>query len=119
MNGWSALAKLTQETGPEARKTPRFRANEILVEKGEVLDYSATGLRIRFFKHPRFRVGDSIELELMCPNGSKACRGTVVWLNPLGRKACEAGIRLDEGGSGPSLFRAAWDPLGDGQWSNR
>lgn len=121
MNSWTALAKLAAQSGPEARKHPRFRGNTMVVDHGEVLDFSATGLRIRFKKSPRYEVGVTTELCLQCPRGEQRCQATVVWIKKLGWRGAEVGFRFanDEAAQQMNLFRAAWDPLSDGQWSNR
>lgn len=92
-----------------------------MVDHGEVLDFSATGLRIRFKKAPRYEVGVTTELCLQCPHGVQHCQAIVVRIKKLGWRGAEVGFRFatDESATKMNLFRAAWDPLSDGQWSNR
>lgn len=123
MNSWTALAKLAAgSSGPESRKHPRFRANTLVCENGEVLDLSATGLRIRFrvksFDH---QPGQSIEITLLSQRGEHRFPATVVWVKKDGRKHFEVGFQFPdaETAKNAQLFRAAWDPVADGEWTNR
>lgn len=119
MNSWTALAKLAaQQGGPEGRRHPRFRANTMLVDHGEVLDFSATGLRIRFKKAPKYEVGQTADLTLQSPQGERRCSAEVVWINQIGRKSAEVGFRFPDDATAREmqLFKAAWDPLGDSDW---
>jgi len=121
MTSWTALAKLAQESGPEARRHPRFKARAMLVDRGEVMDFSATGIRIRFRKMPRYEVGQTVELCLMSPQGERRCLAEVVRINKVGRKQVDVGFRFpdEKTAQAMELFRAAWDPLEDGEWWNR
>lgn len=122
MNSWTALAKLAAgPTGPESRRHPRFRANTMVCDHGEVLDFSATGLRIGFRKGCKYEVGQFAELELQSPRGEHHCRAEVVWVKKTGRRAAEVGFRFpdEETAKKMQLFRSAWDPLADGNWTNR
>ncbi len=121
MTSWTALAKLAQDTGPEARKHPRFRANNMLVDQGEVLDFSATGLRIRFRKAPKYAVGQLVDLRLMNDQGERRCLAQVVRIRKVDRKNIEVGFRFPDEATAREiqLFRAAYDPLADGEWSIR
>lgn len=122
MNSWTALAKLAAgPAGPEARKHPRFRANTMVCDQGEVLDFSATGLRIGFRKAPKVGENDSVDLTLQSPHGEHQCRARVVWIKKTGWRSAEIGFRFTDEQTAQQmrLFRAAWDPLADGTWSNR
>ncbi len=122
MNSWTALAKLAAGSStPESRKHPRFRANAMVCDQGEVLDFSATGLRIRFRKAPRYAEGQLVDLTLMTPRGEHDCQAEVVWMKKEGRKSFEVGFRFPDPETAQriQLFRAAWDPTSDGEWSNR
>ncbi len=123
MNSWTALAKIAAgPTGPESRKHPRFRANTLACDQGEVLDLSATGLRIRFrvksFDHPP---GQTVQLTLLSQRGEHCLPVTVVWVKKDGRKHFEVGFQFPDAETAKSaqLFRAAWDPIADGEWTNR
>lgn len=122
MTSWTAIAKLAQgPKGPESRRHPRFRANTMVIEQGEILDFSATGLRIRFKKAPRYQIGQFADLTLLSPKGEHRCRAEVMWVKPCGRKAAEIGFKFPDEATvhQMQLFRCAWDPLADGEWSNR
>lgn len=123
MNSWNALAKLAAgPSGPESRRHPRFRANSLVCERGEVLDLSATGLRIRFrvksFEH---HPGESMEIALLSSRGEHRFSATVVRVKKIGRKNFEVGFQFPDAETAKSaqLFRAAWDPIADGEWTTR
>lgn len=118
---WTALAKIAQESGPEARQRPRFKANQMVVDHGAVLDFSATGLRIMFHRRVRFEVGQIAELTLQNPQGERRCCAEVMWIRKESRKMTEVGFRFIDAQTAEQmqLFKAAFDPLGDGEWSNR
>lgn len=122
MTSWTALAKLAAgPSGPEARRHPRFRANTMVCDRGRVLDFSATGLRIDFPKGTRYEVGQTAELCLQHPKGEHHCQAEVVWIKKTGRRSAEVGFRFadEESRKRATLFRSAYDPLADGEWSNR
>jgi hypothetical protein len=122
MNSWTALAKLAAgPSGPESRKHPRFRANSMVCDHGEVLDFSATGLRIRFRKAPKYAQGELADLSLSSPHGEHHCQAVVVWIKKESRKSYEVGFQFPDAETAKrmQLFRAAWDPTGDGEWTNR
>lgn len=123
MTSWTALAKLAAgPSGPESRQHPRFRANAVVCDHGEVLDFSATGLRIRFrTKSFHHEPGQSMEITLRSQRGEHRFMAVLVWVRKEGRKSHEVGLRFpdEQTARRAQLFRTAWDPLADGEWSNR
>lgn len=122
MTSWTALAKLAAgPSGPESRRHPRFRANAMGCDRGTVLDFSATGIRIDFDRSPRFQPGQTVELTLNSANGQMLCPVEVVWVKKTGWRSAEVGFRFasEETASQLRLFQAAYDPLAGGEWSNR
>ena len=93
----------------------------MLVDHGEVVDFSATGLRIRFRKAPKYSVGQVVELCLMNPQGERRCLAEVMRIQKIDRKNTEIGFRFpdEETARQIQLFRAAYDPLADGDWTTR
>lgn len=119
---WNALAKIAASHGGfDGREKPRFRANEMLVDHGVVKDFSATGLRIEFSRCPRYTIGQRIELTLQNYQGERRCEAEVVWIKKTGWRSREIGFRFPdpEVAQQMQLFKAAFDPLGDGKWSNQ
>lgn len=122
MTSWTALAKLAAgPSGPESRRHPRFRANSMGCDRGTVLDFSATGIRIDFSRCPRFEQGHAVELTLNSAKGQLLCPVEVVWVKKTGWRSAEVGFRFadEETASQLRLFQAAYDPLADSEWSNR
>lgn len=119
---WTALAKIAADPkGPEAREKPRFRANDMVVDHGKVTDFSATGLRILFKRRPRYKVGKVVELTLQNPQGERRCMAKVVWIRKDRKKGTEVGFHFPDQDTAEQmqLFKAAFNPLSDGKWSNQ
>lgn len=119
---WNALANIAASHGGfEGREKPRFRANEMLVDHGVVKDFSATGLRIKFSRCPRYKVGQEVELTLQNYQGERHCFAKVVWIKKTGWRSKDIGFRFANADVAEEmqLFKAAFDPLGDGKWSNQ
>lgn len=122
MTSWTALAKLAAgPSGPESRTHPRFRANAMACERGTVLDFSATGIRIDFCRATRYRPGQLVDLTLNSANGALRCPVEVVWVKKTGWRSAEVGFRFPDPETARQLrlFQAAYDPLADSEWSNR
>jgi len=121
MTMWTALAKIAKEQGPDGRQRPRFRASGLVVDHGVVTDFSASGLRISFTKAPKYCEGDSVELTLQSERGSRTCLAEVVWIAKTGRRSADIGFRFpsEQVAEEMQLFKAAFDPLAGGDWSNR
>lgn len=121
MTMWTALAKIASEHRPDGRQRPRFRANDMVVEHGIVKDFSATGLRINYTRAPRYKVGQEVELTLLNRQGERRCPAVVVWIKKTGWRSAEVGFRFanETVAAEMQLFKAAFNPLDDGEWSNR
>jgi Tfp pilus assembly protein PilZ len=89
-------------------------------DRGSVLDFSATGIRINFPRCPRFKAGQVVELTLNSDSGQLLCPAEVVWVKKTGWRSAQVGFRFsnEETASQLRLFQAAYDPLGDREWSN-
>lgn len=116
MSQWTALAKLQAEQqagSKEDRRHPRFVANNLNCSKGQVCDFSASGLRIVYPKDMRFRAGSIIELELCSPSGIVRCSAQIMWSNRVSRKQYVVGFRFMEPDMYKKirLFDRGFDPL--------
>lgn len=121
-NKWTALAHLLQEQNKnEHRQKPRFVAWEVACERGRVVDFSATGLRIRYSRCPKLKVGELMDLDLFSNLGQHNCTAEVMWTEKKGFRNYEVGYRFidPEAAKQMQLFRLGYDPLNDGQWSIR
>ncbi len=116
MSQWTALAKLQaaeQSGSREDRLHPRFVANNLKCCKGQVRDFSATGLRIVYPKVMRFDTGSVVDLELCSPSGVVRCAAQVMWTNRVDRKQFVVGFRFLEPDMHKRirLFDRGFDPL--------
>ncbi|MCA9275931.1 MAG: PilZ domain-containing protein [Phycisphaerales bacterium] len=121
MSQWTALAKLQQQAGQkEDRKHPRFRAHQMNCAKGEVADFSATGLRIVYRKKLKLEQGDQVMLELASPRGILRCEAVVMWVRQSSRKEFEVGYRFlsEDTHKQIRLFESGFDPLSIGYLDN-
>ena len=121
-NKWTALAHLLQEQNKcDHRGKPRFIAREVACERGRLVDFSASGLRIRYSRCPKLKVGDQMDLELFSNLGQHQCTAEVMWTEKKGFRNYEVGYRFTdlEAAKQMQLFRLGYDPMSDGQWSIR
>ena len=119
MSQWTALAKLqaAEQAGThDGRKHPRFVAHNIRCSKGQVTDFSATGLRITYGKDMRFEIGAMLDLELCTPSGVLRCSAEVMWTQRRSRKEFVAGFRFEDPEVHKTLrlFDRGFDPLSIG-----
>lgn len=112
-----AIAKLQEEAGKhEDRKFPRFRAQHINCAKGNVTDFSATGLRIVYCKDMKLSIGDRQNLELSSPRGVLRCEAKVMWTRRISRRHYEVGYNFIDENTHKQirLFETGFDPLSEG-----
>jgi hypothetical protein len=120
-NKWTALAHLLQEQGKsDHRGKPRFVASDVACERGRLVDFSATGLKIRYSRCPKLQVGEIMNLELFSEMGQHNCTAEVVWTTKKGFRKHEVGYRFidPESAKQMQLFRLGFDPVGDGMFTS-
>jgi len=93
----------------------------MVVDHGVVKDFSSSGLRIEFSRCPRYEIGQQVELTLQNFQGHRRCVAEVVWIEKTGWRSRAVGFRFpnEEIAEQMQLFKAAFNPLDDGEWSNR
>jgi hypothetical protein len=97
MNQWAALAKLEQTRDRrEQRRHPRFVAHSINCVRGEVVNFSASGLRISYSRDMKFRVVHLVDLELYTTSGVHRCEAQVMWLKRVSRRQYDVGFRFTD-----------------------
>ncbi len=109
MTNWKALDALKraqEQTEKDRRIAPRFACSDAMCGKGQVLDVSKTGLRLRTkVKPPQGPVG----LEIAGADGKVRIGAQAVWARK-GRREYEIGFTFSDPAAGSSLFTKAWDP---------
>lgn len=121
MSRWTAIAKIIEEGDkPEARALPRFVARHMTCDgTGTVQDFSASGVRVRYCKRPKYKIGDTIELSLTSQVGVHQGEAEVMRIQKLGFRKFDVGFRFTdpEAAKKMQLFKCGYDALDDGFWS--
>ena len=121
MSRWVSMAKMIDEIDkPESRLKPRFLARQLRCNGvGEVIDFSATGLRVQYKKLPRWKVGDEVELTLESAKESHCGSAIARRIVKIGFRRFEVGFEFidPDAVKKMQLFRCGYDPLEDGSWS--
>ncbi len=121
-NKWKALEHLQKSVGrAENRMRPRFIARDVNCERGTLMVFSSTGLRVKYNRQPKFEIGHVIDMELFSNLGQHNCSVEAVRITKKGFRTYEVGFRFtdEEAAKQMQLFRLGFDPLADGQWSIR
>lgn len=79
-----------------ARRCGRVRCQWTLCNIGEVIDISATGMRIRSRRKPAAQNGSRIAVIVEGIDGSFDVSGRIVWRKKVGFFRWEVGVELDE-----------------------
>jgi hypothetical protein len=121
MSRWTAIAKLVQEQGKkEDRGSPRFVARRLLCDPaGQVLDFSATGVRVIFVKNPKVEEGAEFKLTILSEDAERFADVRVAWMKKVGFRKWEAGLTFTdpEAAKKMALFRCGFDVLEDENWA--
>ncbi len=88
-----------RKTENNARRCGRVRCQWTHCNLGEVLDISATGIRIKCKRRPAAENGARISINIEGIDGAFDVSGRIVWRKKVGMFRWEVGIELDE----PSL----------------
>jgi c-di-GMP-binding flagellar brake protein YcgR len=119
---WTALKHLQEgEQQTDNRCKPRFLANNVNCERGKLLDFSASGVRVRYTRCPKFSEGDVIDLELFSNLGQHNCSVKAIRITKMSFRNYEVGFEFTdmESAKQMQLFRLGFDPMCGGQWSIR
>ncbi len=119
-NKWIALKHLQDGAKQdEHRVKPRFVAQDVNCERGRLVDFSASGVRVRYSKCPRLSQGDVIDLELFSNLGQHNCKVRAVRITKKGFRNFEVGFAFvdAEAAKEMQLFRLGFDPLCGSQWN--
>jgi hypothetical protein len=80
--------------GSNCRRAGRVRIEEVGCTLGEVLDLSATGLRLRCARRPEKHAGDELDVELDGVDGAFIVRVRVAWVRRIGLRRHEMGLEF-------------------------
>ncbi|MFK7760494.1 MAG: PilZ domain-containing protein [Phycisphaerales bacterium] len=121
MSRWTAIAKMIDDQGkPESRVKPRFVARHMKCnDTSEVLDFSASGIRVLYIGKPAIKVGDQLELSLKSDVGVHRGLAIVKRVSKVGFRKWEVGFMFadPEAAKQMQLFKCGYSALDDGQWS--
>ncbi len=121
MSRWNAIQRLVESQGKkEDRQSPRFVARCLLCDPpGQVVDFSATGVRVLFVKNPRVEAGDSFKLTIRSGMAEHFADVEVKWINKIGFRKWEAGLTFTdpEAAKKMGLFRCGFEVLEDENWA--
>jgi len=93
---------LPSEPAPQQnkRRRGRIRCEDLTVKfeevTAEVLDFSASGMRIRTARPPGIKVGDCGNVAIVSPAGSVSAKVCVVWITHHSFRTHDIGIRFVE-----------------------
>lgn len=87
------MAKV-QQTGANARKFGRVHMQDVTCSLGEVLDLSASGMRIRTPGTPELPCHQQAEITLGCIDGEVVVRVESIWERRTGWRKHEMGVRF-------------------------
>lgn len=82
------------ETGANARKFGRVHIQDVTCSLGEVLDLSASGMRIRTPSKPELPCHQQAEISLVCIDGEVIVRIESIWERRTGWRKHEMGVRF-------------------------
>ncbi len=89
-----------QATVNNRRNRGRLRTTDLTAKQnnlsGEVLDLSATGMRVRFLGKTEFKQDELIGMTLAWDTVSLPVRGKIVWVRAAGRKDVQIGVHFEE-----------------------
>ena len=105
---------------PEAREKPRFIARHMRCNGcGEVLDFSASGLRVLYKSKPAWKEGNQVELSLESEAGTHRGLARVMRVQKKGFRKWEVGFAFadPEAAKKMQLFKCGYSALDDGAWS--
>jgi hypothetical protein len=91
---WSVKSKTHTPAGFQARSADRHAPQEVACTLGEVLDMSATGMRLKMTRKPPVIIGQVMLLELDHPGGKLAVKGQVRWWRRAGMRRYEVGLKF-------------------------
>ena len=91
--------------GPERRRAARYDTTVLNCHLGEVLDLSATGLRVRCSGKPPLKQGDLTKITITSPSDGLYAAAMVAWIKRRGWKSFEMGLRFTD--AKPALAYAA------------
>ena len=93
----SPIAGSTRARSDEKRNRGRVKADLLMTNLGEAVEFSETGIRVRTSRFVNLAEGQEIALVLKGPDGKVACAARVCWLRPDGLFKRLAGLQfLDE-----------------------
>jgi len=78
----------------EQRRAGRLTCQRLTCELGEVLDVSASGVRIATRSWSGLRPGDSTQLTLRTNNGAVMVEAMVMWARKVGLRKRQVGLRF-------------------------
>jgi hypothetical protein len=80
--------------GSNARRAGRVRLSSVGCTLGEVLDLSATGLRLRAARRPDYPAGAELNVQLEGVDGPFKVRCRVAWVKRAGLRRHEVGLEF-------------------------
>ena len=80
--------------GSNARRAGRVRMEMVSSTLGDVLDLSATGMRIRCARKPDCSAGSELDVELEGLDGSFQVHAKVAWVKRTGLRKHEVGLEF-------------------------
>lgn len=84
----------TQDTS-QRRRHGRVRADDVLCTLGQVLDLSASGMRVRCGRRAP-EVGRTVELGIQGVDGPFLVKAKIVWVSRRGVLSSEMGLEFDQ-----------------------
>jgi hypothetical protein len=93
--------------GANARRAGRVRIEDVSCSLGEVLDLSATGLRLRCTRRPEIHAGDALELELDGIDTKIRVKARIAWVRRTGLRRHEIGLEFIDPAPGTRAALAA------------
>lgn len=98
---WSAPAK-----GPNNRRHGRVKCQDLSCTLGEVLDLSASGMRVRRAGNPIVRKGERFSMTVQTLDGPMLAPVEVTWIRKTGWRRHEVGLSFIEIGAALSAALA-------------
>jgi hypothetical protein len=86
------------DAGHNRRGCGRIRSQDVVTRFGDVMDISASGMRVMCDHHQPPATGSILYLELRHPQGYVEVKSRVVRVTPLGEQRYELGIAFEDVG---------------------
>jgi hypothetical protein len=91
----SPLVSMSSKT-KNNRRHGRLRCRQLPCDLGEVVDMSASGMKMKSSRAPKVGLGDVVSVTLHYPLGDLPIRARVVWMKKLAYRSYEIGLEFEQ-----------------------